>query len=165
MGAGFEFEMRRWYHAQNVLGCSAICLAPTLLLSASLVVGSVVVLAWAIAVLAFGVWSSYWLLTRFAVRIQVVEGRFSWQAPLTHGAVPMDHLRRVRPSRVGSNIEVFEIDGCPSVLILARRGIEDVLRELVVWRPDLETRVGAAIRFRSRLPLWLQGSSGFRYLP
>jgi hypothetical protein len=119
--------------------------------------GSLFGLAWG----GIAAWNAYWFLFRIALRLTATPEYLEWQGVIRHGRIPINELRRLRPSVVGSNLEVIECADGTSVIVWVRRGFRafcDALKEL---RPELEVRLGWQARAAEAWPTWWP-MSGFR---
>jgi hypothetical protein len=98
-------------------------------------------------------WNAHWFLLRFAFSAYIDDGTLHWRAPLRSGAFPVSQLRRVRPSRLFSNIQVMEASGEGAVMIWAVKGFNRFASALAGQQPGLDLRLSAPARLAERLPV------------
>jgi len=103
-------------------------------------------------------WVLYRTLFRRAYDLDLQMNQLRWKAPLVGGQVFVDDLSKVRPSRIGSGIWIFERRGAANVSVPVRKGFREFLQELQSVRRDLPLDPRAwSIDFTESL----LGSSGF----
>lgn len=116
----------------------------------------------AIAWMAILAWNFYWWVFGLVVKLRVVGDVFEWQGVVRRGSVPLSNVVRLRPSGLGSGMEIVEMADGTHILVWVRRGFRafcDALREV---RPDVEVRIGSQGRLADGWPAWWTSGPGFR---
>ena len=108
---------------------------------------------WCLAV----IWNAYWFLFRISYRLDLDSDVLRWYAPLRHGAVPLNQLCKVRPSRAGGQIQKLDAVSHRPVLVLARKGFVAFAAQLSLAAPHVDIRIGWAATLLECLP----GATGF----
>lgn len=108
--------------------------------------------------IAIAIWNGYWFLFRIAYHLEVNDQTLRWRAPFRQGTVSLLDISELRPSRFGSNIELFELASGTRSLVFVRKGFRAFADELVELRPGLPVRLGLQARLFERMPGW----TGFR---
>jgi len=98
-------------------------------------------------------WNVYWFLLRFAYAVDVEEGTLRWRAPLRSGSLSISELRRVRPSRIFSNIEILETGDGARLPVWAVKGFGRLMGAVVSERPDLPVLLSLQGRWAERVPV------------
>lgn len=104
-------------------------------------------------------WNAYRFLLRIAYRVQLTPQALRWAAPLRRGEVPLARVRRTRPSRLGSSVQVIEVEGGRPVLVAAGRGIIEFGQELGLLAPHADAEFSLLQRLAGRSRM---SRSGFR---
>jgi hypothetical protein len=143
----------------QVLGTFAACAVvgvTTLVVSLSFSFGPPAWFAalWLLAV----IWNAYWFLLRIAYRLDLSEADLSWRTPLRSGTIALADLVEMRPSRMGSTVEVLSLSDGSKVLVMVRKGFVDFATEIQQIAPHLQVRIGLYAKIGERLP----GPRGFR---
>jgi hypothetical protein len=98
-------------------------------------------------------WNLYWFLLRFAYAVDLEDDVLRWRAPLRSGTLPIATLRRVRSSRIFSNVQIMEIgDGAP-ILVWAVKGVGQLMDALEAQRPGLDFHLSLQERLAERMPV------------
>lgn len=103
-------------------------------------------------------WNGYWFLLRLVYDLELDGDVVRWRTPLRSGTVPLSDVVELRPSRFGSNAEVFELADRRRLLVFVRKGFRAFADELVARRPGIPVRLGLQARLVERFPGW----SGFK---
>ncbi|MDQ1541895.1 MAG: hypothetical protein QOH29_2621 [Actinomycetota bacterium] len=98
------------------------------------------------------VWNAYWFLLRVAYRVDLQDHELRWRAPLKSGTIPLDTLREIRPSRMSSNVELFEWDGGRPLIVFAMKGLRDFCAVIQAATPHVGVRFGWQARLAERMP-------------
>lgn len=83
-------------------------------------------------------WNAYWFLLRVCTEVEVSGGTLRWRTPLRRGSAPVSAVRAVRPSRFGSQVAVIEVDGAPTLHVMARYGLAPLVIALRDAAPHAE---------------------------
>lgn len=117
----------------------------------SMVSGDGPPLLFGLAWLAIVGWNAYWFLFRIAGELWVDGPLLHWRAALRSGAVALTDIERIRPMRLGSNVEVIVVRNQRPIMTMATRGIREFNDSIVRQRPDLPVRLGWNARLNERI--------------
>lgn len=98
-------------------------------------------------------WNVYWFGLRFAYVAAIDGDILRWRSPLRRGTLPVSAIRRVRPSRLFSNIQVLETRSGRPALVWAVKGFVPFLEEAVTPTSDVPVHIQAQSRISERLPV------------
>ena len=135
-----RYKMYSLYRAR-VLGTFGVATA----VAVGLIVaaGASHVPVWFCAVWAAAVaWNGYWFLFRVAYDLSFDGTTVLWRAPLRSGALSLQEVTGLRPSRFGPNVELLASREGRPVVVLARPGFRPFAEALAAARPDLGAKRG-----------------------
>jgi hypothetical protein len=108
--------------------------------------------------IAIAIFNGYWFLFRIVYELELDDQILRWRTPLRRGSVALLDIAELRPFRLGSNIEIIELDDGTRLRVFVRKGFRAFADELAAQRPGLPVRLGFQARMTERMPGW----SGFR---
>jgi hypothetical protein len=147
-----SYRVYAFYRIQ-VIAMFAVFAVVAVVLVVSLVVGaSGPPVGFSLFWIAAVTWNAYWFLLRVAYRVDLADRELRWHAPLGSGAIPLATLREIRPSRMSSNVELFEWDGGRPVIVFAMKGLRDFCAVVQAAAPHVGVRFGWQARLAERMP-------------
>lgn len=92
-------------------------------------------------------WLWYSMLHQ-AYRLELAADTLRWRFALGGGEVPTSELRRMRPARGNSKVEIIEFAGRRPIRVIAVPGLEQFAVEVQKVAPQLETSFAARSGYR-----------------
>jgi hypothetical protein len=89
----------------------------------------------------------YTMLHR-AFQVELTADTLRWRFALGGGEVPISELRRMRPKRGNSKLEIIEFAGRRPIRVIAAPGLQQFAAEVQKVAPQLETSFAARSGYR-----------------
>ncbi len=149
----FSYSLYRLYRLQVLVMMAIFVVAAAGLIVASIRGGRDLPPIWfRVGWIGIVFWVGYWFLLRVIYRLEVRDRELRWEAPLRRGSVPVSEIVRLRPFRLGSNMEVIETEGRGRLLTFAMKGLDQFAQALEGLNPDISHRFGVFARIAFRMP-------------
>jgi hypothetical protein len=90
----------------------------------------------------------WYLMLHTAYRLELAADTLRWRFVTGDGEVPITDLRRMRPARGNSKLEIIEFAGRRPVRVIAVPGLQQFAAEVQNVAPQLETSFAARSGYR-----------------